>query len=93
VAVVKLKNTEEIYAMKILNKWEMLKRAEVPCMPHPIINKKNWFCVFSVVFIILVQCTQWSINIASTLSCEVKSNLPLWDINISFAISFMRRKK
>ena len=29
VAVVKLKTTGEIYAMKILNKWEMLKRAEV----------------------------------------------------------------
>lgn len=24
-----MKNTERIYAMKILNKWEMLKRAEV----------------------------------------------------------------
>ncbi|CAB1340557.1 unnamed protein product, partial [Coregonus sp. 'balchen'] len=28
VAVVKMKNTERVYAMKILNKWEMLKRAE-----------------------------------------------------------------
>ncbi|XP_029453856.1 serine/threonine-protein kinase MRCK beta [Rhinatrema bivittatum] len=31
VAVVKLKSTERIYAMKILNKWEMLKRAETAC--------------------------------------------------------------
>jgi len=29
VAVVKMKSTENVYAMKILNKWEMLKRAEV----------------------------------------------------------------
>lgn len=29
VAVVRMKSTERIYAMKILNKWEMLKRAEV----------------------------------------------------------------
>jgi hypothetical protein len=29
VAFVKMKNTENIYAMKILNKWEILKRAEV----------------------------------------------------------------
>jgi len=29
VAVVKLRNTDEVYAMKILNKWEMLMRAEV----------------------------------------------------------------
>lgn len=32
VAVVKMKCTERIYAMKILNKWEMLKRAEVSNM-------------------------------------------------------------
>ncbi|XP_048856476.1 serine/threonine-protein kinase MRCK beta-like isoform X2 [Brienomyrus brachyistius] len=31
VAVVKMKNTERFYAMKILNKWEMLKRAETAC--------------------------------------------------------------
>ncbi|XP_072558987.1 serine/threonine-protein kinase MRCK beta-like isoform X3 [Paramormyrops kingsleyae] len=31
VAVVKMKNTESFYAMKILNKWEMLKRAETAC--------------------------------------------------------------
>ncbi|KAG8443852.1 hypothetical protein GDO86_009153 [Hymenochirus boettgeri] len=31
VAVVKLKNTEKVFAMKILNKWEMLKRAETAC--------------------------------------------------------------
>ncbi|CAN9508009.1 unnamed protein product [Ophioblennius macclurei] len=31
VAVVKMKNTEQVYAMKILNKWEMLKRAETAC--------------------------------------------------------------
>lgn len=31
VAVVKQKNNGKIYAMKILNKWEMLKRAETAC--------------------------------------------------------------
>lgn len=31
VAVVKLKDTERVFAMKILNKWEMLKRAETAC--------------------------------------------------------------
>ncbi|XP_064603051.1 serine/threonine-protein kinase MRCK alpha-like isoform X2 [Liolophura sinensis] len=31
VAVVKLRGTENVYAMKILNKWEMLKRAETAC--------------------------------------------------------------
>ncbi|XP_032803693.1 serine/threonine-protein kinase MRCK alpha-like isoform X1 [Petromyzon marinus] len=31
VAVVKLKSSEKVFAMKILNKWEMLKRAETAC--------------------------------------------------------------
>lgn len=31
VAVVKSKTSEKVYAMKILNKWEMLKRAETAC--------------------------------------------------------------
>uniref|UniRef100_A0A670JRZ5 non-specific serine/threonine protein kinase n=1 Tax=Podarcis muralis TaxID=64176 RepID=A0A670JRZ5_PODMU len=31
VAVVRMKQTEEVYAMKILHKWEMLKRAETAC--------------------------------------------------------------
>lgn len=28
-AVVKLKRTSQVYAMKIMNKWDMLKRGEV----------------------------------------------------------------
>uniref|UniRef100_A0AAY4BE35 non-specific serine/threonine protein kinase n=1 Tax=Denticeps clupeoides TaxID=299321 RepID=A0AAY4BE35_9TELE len=31
VAVVKVKNVDKVFAMKILNKWEMLKRAETAC--------------------------------------------------------------
>jgi serine/threonine-protein kinase MRCK len=31
VCVVKMKQTDKVYAMKILNKWEMLKRAETAC--------------------------------------------------------------
>lgn len=31
VCVVKLRHTERVYAMKILNKWVMLKRAEAAC--------------------------------------------------------------
>ncbi|KAK7598361.1 hypothetical protein V9T40_006596 [Parthenolecanium corni] len=31
VCVVRMKRTENVYAMKILNKWEMLKRAETAC--------------------------------------------------------------
>ncbi|XP_028597947.2 myotonin-protein kinase isoform X2 [Podarcis muralis] len=31
VAVVKLKRTSQVYAMKIMNKWDMLKRVEVSC--------------------------------------------------------------
>lgn len=31
VCVVHMKGTDKVYAMKILNKWEMLKRAETAC--------------------------------------------------------------
>ena len=31
VCVVKMKGTDKVFAMKILNKWEMLKRAETAC--------------------------------------------------------------
>ena len=31
VAVVKLRHTNKVYAMKTLQKWEMLKRAETAC--------------------------------------------------------------
>lgn len=31
VAVVRMRGVGEIYAMKILNKWEMVKRAETAC--------------------------------------------------------------
>jgi hypothetical protein len=37
-----MKNTERIYAMKILNKWEMLKRAEV-CVECTV--SKDGVCV------------------------------------------------
>ena len=29
--MVKMRNTDKVYALKILNKWEMLKRAETAC--------------------------------------------------------------
>ena len=31
VCVVKMKHTDKVFALKILNKWEMLKRAETAC--------------------------------------------------------------
>lgn len=31
VCVVKMKGSDKVFAMKILNKWEMLKRAETAC--------------------------------------------------------------
>lgn len=31
VCVVKLRNSDRVFALKILNKWEMLKRAETAC--------------------------------------------------------------
>uniref|UniRef100_A0A1I8BXG0 Protein kinase domain-containing protein n=1 Tax=Meloidogyne hapla TaxID=6305 RepID=A0A1I8BXG0_MELHA len=46
VAVVKLLNTDKIYAMKILNKWEMLKRAETACFKEErdvmVFGNRQW---------------------------------------------------
>lgn len=36
VAVVRMKQTEKVFALKILHKWEMLKRAEV--CPPPVLS-------------------------------------------------------
>lgn len=35
VAVVRQRDTGQIFAMKMLHKWEMLKRAEVKCTGRP----------------------------------------------------------
>ena len=42
VAVVRAKATGRIYAMKILNKWEMLKRAEVCTVVNSLIVSLTW---------------------------------------------------
>ncbi len=39
VAVVKVKSSDKVFAMKILNKWEMLKRAEVQTLLSLSISK------------------------------------------------------
>jgi serine/threonine-protein kinase MRCK len=46
VCLVRMKNSQEIYAMKILNKWEMLKRAETACFREErdvlVYGNRNW---------------------------------------------------
>lgn len=42
VAFVRMKHTENIYAMKILNKWEILKRAEVSVMLLYLVKEIRW---------------------------------------------------
>ncbi len=51
VCVVRMKGTDNIYAMKILNKWEMLKRAETACFQVKNIFIKAFFsslCCMSI---------------------------------------------
>lgn len=40
VCVVRMRGTERVFAMKILNKWEMLKRAETACFQVSFVFKK-----------------------------------------------------
>uniref|UniRef100_A0A8C2C9Q1 non-specific serine/threonine protein kinase n=1 Tax=Cyprinus carpio TaxID=7962 RepID=A0A8C2C9Q1_CYPCA len=45
VAVVKVKSSDKVFAMKILNKWEMLKRAETACFREErdvLVNGAFW---------------------------------------------------
>ena len=49
VAFVKMKNTENIYAMKILNKWEILKRADV-IMNLPYLIFKQTYLIINIFF-------------------------------------------
>jgi serine/threonine-protein kinase MRCK len=39
--VVKVKNADKVFAMKILNKWEMLKRAEVSAVRNADLTSKQ----------------------------------------------------
>ncbi|XP_061480990.1 serine/threonine-protein kinase MRCK alpha isoform X4 [Rhineura floridana] len=54
VAVVKLKNADKVFAMKILNKWEMLKRAETACFQEErdvLVNGDNqWITTLHYAF-------------------------------------------
>ena len=50
VAVVRAKATGRIYAMKILNKWEMLKRAEVNSLTH---CQSNWVFRFGGIIVMV----------------------------------------
>lgn len=59
----KLKSTDKVFAMKILNKWEMLKRAEVGIHARKklfFFFKKVYFVQYSILHSILystVICT------------------------------------
>lgn len=52
VAVVRMRGTDRVYAMKILNKWEMLKRAEVRTLPSrplfPPVSSSNTLLILSL---------------------------------------------
>ena len=57
VAVVRAKATGRIYAMKILNKWEMLKRAEVRTVLNSLTHRQsNWGLKF-----VLSCCTKFGL--------------------------------
>jgi serine/threonine protein kinase len=67
VAVVKMKKTEKVYAMKILNKWEMLKRAETACFKEErdvlVYGDRRWITNLHYAFqdeTNLVNCFLWS---------------------------------
>lgn len=54
VVVVKFKNVDKVFVMKILNKWEMLKRVEIVCFCEErdvLVNGDNkWIIILYYVF-------------------------------------------
>ena len=79
VCVVKMRKTEKVYALKILNKWEMLKRAETACFQEErdvlVFGDRRWITNLHYAFqdeTNLVSCKDSSLsslNIDSRILC------------------------
>ena len=74
VCVVKMKNTDKVYALKILNKWEMLKRAETACFQEErdvlVFGDRRWITNLHFAF-------QDTTNLVSTFCTLFKAPIDL----------------
>ena len=76
VCVVKMRKTEKVYALKILNKWEMLKRAETACFQEErdvlVFGDRRWITNLHYAFQdetnLVSTCLMSSLNIVSRIS-------------------------
>lgn len=70
VCVVQMISTEKVYAMKILNKWEMLKRAETACFREErdvlVFGDRQWITNIHYAF-------QDNINLVRSLHLSINS--------------------
>ena len=59
VCVVKFRGSEKVFAMKILNKWEMLKRAETACFKEErdvlVYGDRRWITHLHYAFQVRLQ--------------------------------------
>ena len=76
VCVVKMRKTDRVYALKILNKWEMLKRAETACFQEErdvlVFGDRRWITNLHYAFQdetnLVSTCHLSSLNIVSRIS-------------------------
>lgn len=66
VCVVKLRGSEKVFAMKILNKWEMLKRAETACFKEErdvlVYGDRRWITHLHYAFQVFLFLTCYSLS-------------------------------
>ncbi len=77
VAFVRMKNTENIYAMKILNKWDIIKRADVG---HVFV----WALYFNCLYFNIFLCRLKTACFREERDVLVNGN-PLWLTKLHFA--------
>ena len=83
VCVVKMKNTDKVYALKILNKWEMLKRAETACFQEErdvlVFGDRRWITNLHYAF-------QDNTNLVSVNSNSLPGNRTLSGTAVSLVL-------
>ena len=85
VCVVKMRKTDRVYALKILNKWEMLKRAETACFQEErdvlVFGDRRWITNLHFAF-------QDETNLVSSNLVSRENSKVSWKISADFWLLF-----
>ena len=93
VCVVKMRKTDRVYALKILNKWEMLKRAETACFQEErdvlVFGDRRWITNLHYAFqdetnLVSISSTRVRLEFDSS-SNRIQNEFELGQIHITFS--------